>query len=121
MATIKELYDKNKDLSQKQGGPEATVVDAKKFGTRGKNPGIGFSSGDQTPYSEGTAPDIAAIDKAAEFSIISPGNRYGFQGADIGAGISEYKTILGPGGIGSLQRESWNDTKKYGGINREAN
>jgi hypothetical protein len=114
MATIKELYDKNKDLSQKQGGPEAASVDA--------NLAI-----DQIPYSAGEninggkAADVGAIDKAADFSVISPGNRYGFQGADIGAGISEYKTILGPGGIGSLQRESWNDTKKYGGINREAN
>ncbi|MFM1757285.1 MAG: hypothetical protein RL621_2282 [Bacteroidota bacterium] len=118
MATILDLYNKNKTLSQREGGPDASVIDAKKFGTKG-TPGVGFSSGDQTPYSVGTnigggkAADIAAIDAVAN------GNRYGIPGENIGGGITEYKTILGPAGVGTLPRESWNDTKKYGGINRE--
>jgi|LauGreDrversion4_2_1035121.scaffolds.fasta_scaffold1241638_1 hypothetical protein len=122
MATILELYNDNKDLSQRQGGPEAAIVDAKKFGTKGV-PGVGFSSGDQTPYSAGTniqgakSADVAAIDKAADNSVISPGNRYGFAKADIGLGISEWPTLKGPGGVGSLARASWNDTKKYGASN----
>jgi hypothetical protein len=94
---MQDLYNAKKDLPFNQGGPDASKVDA--------NLAI-----DQIPYSAGEninggkAPDVGAIDGAAEFSVVSPGNRYGFQGAAIGAG-----TTYLPNG--------WSDTKKYGESN----
>jgi hypothetical protein len=109
MATMLELYESKKDVASNQGGPAATIVDAKKFGIKG-TPGTGFSSGDQTPYSAGTdskggkGPDEAGISAAEGSSVVSPGNRYGFQGAAIGGG-----TTFLPNG--------WSDAKLYGASN----
>jgi hypothetical protein len=109
MATMLELYETKKGVAANLGGPDATIVDAKKFGTKG-TPGVGFSSGDQTPYSAGNninggkAADEAGIGAAEGASVVSPGNRYGFQGAAIGGG-----TTFLPNG--------WSDAKLYGASN----
>jgi len=114
MATILELYNSKKDLPQRQGGPDAAVVDAKKFGDAKGVPGKGYYSGDATPYSTGVdkggakAADEAGISAAEGSSVVSPGNRYGYSDAVLGGG----STYL-PNG--------WTDIKKYGGLNREAN
>jgi hypothetical protein len=109
MATMLELYEKNKNLPFNRvngSGPDAAVVDAKKFGTKG-TPGVGFSSGDQTPYSTGTdkggakAPDVAALGAAEGSSVVSPGNRYGYSDAAIGGGSVYLKN-------------GWTDAKLYG-------
>jgi hypothetical protein len=97
MATMLELYESKKSLAANQGGPDSAKVDAN-------------ISIDQIPYSigenknGGKAPDVGAIDGAAEFSVVSPGNRYGFQGATIGGGTTNL-----PNG--------WNDTNLYGASN----
>lgn len=77
--TISDLYSTNNKIIHKDGGPDATKVDASL--TKDKTPlSLGIGAGGSKDIDE---PALNMLEARSKYS---PGNRYGFQDAALGGG-----------------------------------